>query len=162
MPSVLEQANYAVISLANSTAVQTIFQFAPAAVTYEFEGVIYLATGTTSHNVSLSFEVGGGATISSIAWESEAVNVAGGGSTPTAPVKNWASVATATPVITSSISAGKMFKVSGIVRFSAGGKFTTFAPSLTFSAAPGGTNQVLANSFFKMTQLGSLTFTATA
>lgn len=46
--------------------------------------------------------------------------------------------------------------IRGIVRVNAGG---TITPQLTFSAAPGGTNQTTAESWMTFTKLGSNTQT---
>jgi len=54
-------------NLTNGTAAQSIFGVGfscDAGTTYEFEAFIGLATGTTSHNVSVSFLAGGGLTLS--------------------------------------------------------------------------------------------------
>jgi hypothetical protein len=148
-------------SLASSTAVQPIFGgtgsfSASATTTYEFEALVLLATGTTSHNIAFGF--GGTATYTSVAWFGSFLNN---------PV-NSAGIATATYVSTGTsatavnllnagtTTAGGALTVKGIIRVNAAG---TVIPQITFSAAPGGTNQVLTNSFMKLTPVGSNTVT---
>lgn len=143
------------IALTSSTTAQSVFGksfTAAAATTYLFEGFVYLATGTVSHTVTFNF--GGTATYTSAAFYAEFLNVAAGG-TPTSPVSTFWTSQTGGVISPASTVASKAFWVKGALRINTGG---TVIPQITFSAAPGGTNQTSTNSFFSMIPIGSNTF----
>lgn len=122
-----------------------------AGITYQFEGLLNLANGTTSHTTALLFA--GTATITSIKYLAMftpiAENTAGG--TPQVAVVN---VATSTVVTAASVVAAANIWVRGFVRVNAAG---TFIPQFQWSANPTGTNQVLLNTFFRIWPVGSNT-----
>ena len=143
------------VALSSATGNQSIFAksfTALAATTYNFEGLVYLATGTTSHTVSFNF--GGTATYTSAAFYAEFLNVAAAG-TPTSTVSTFWAAATGGVISPASTVATKMFWLRGTVRINGAG---TVIPQLAFSVAPTGTNQTSTNSFFTMTPIGSNTF----
>lgn len=126
-----------------------------ASTTYEFEGVLMLTTGSTSHTLGLSF--GGTATLTSIGYFAHCAMVA----INTASASTVLSVAQITQASNTVVSAantavGNTVFVKGIVRINAAG---TLIPQFTFSAAPGAGN-VLANTHFKLRKIGSNTNTA--
>jgi hypothetical protein len=118
-----------------------------------------LATGTTSHTVS--FALGGTATIQDTQFFVDFLNVASsiGTTTPstaTAPTRvffNANSISsTANGVISpASVTATKSFTVTGIIRISGTG---TINPQIGFSANPTGTNAVARGSHFSITPIG--------
>jgi hypothetical protein len=152
-------------NLTNGTAAQSIFGVGftfDAGTTYEFEGFVGLATGTTSHNVSVNFLAGGsltltGSSIFTSFCPSTSGSTGGADSTAWSTGTSTGGVLTALRMnTTSSTTSGKSFMIRGIVRVNAGG---TITPQLTFSAAPGGTNQTTAESWMTFTKLGSNTQT---
>ena len=143
------------VSLASATGNQSIFAksfTAAAATTYLFDGLIYLATGTTSHTVSFNF--GGTATYTSAAFYTDFLNVAAAG-TPTSAVATFWAANTGGVISPASTVATKAFWVRGTLRINGAG---TVIPQIAFSVAPTGTNQTSTNSFFTMTPIGSNTF----
>lgn len=125
--------------------------------TYRMEGTLHLirSAGTTSHTTSLLF--GGTATLTSIRYR--AYCNTGDVATNLAVNQTTMSVATATVVKAASTSATEeiIVSVDGIVRINAAG---TFIPQYQYSVAPGGAPTVQANSFFKLTRIGSGSFVA--
>jgi hypothetical protein len=154
---VMLSADYTLI---NSNAAQAAFNATTNGAytvlgntTYEFEA-IYLVTntGTTSHTWSVLF--GGTATFTSIAYSIQART-----DTASAPSGNnhyfgYANVATAVAATAASTSATEnvVIKLRGLMRVNAGG---TVIPQVQLSAAPGGTQTMKANSFFRPWQIGS-------
>lgn len=124
--------------------------------TYEFEIVVGLGKTTSSHTIS--FSMVGNAGISSILYESEYINVASGG-TPTSAFKVWSTSATATVISpTTSIGSG-WFKIKGILTTTSIG---TIVPSISLNS-PWSNNpplSVAGGSYWKMTPLGSSSFTS--
>ena len=152
-------------SLTNGTAAQSIFGVGfscDAGTIYEFEAFVALATGTTSHNVSTTFLAGGSLTLtaSSIYTTfSPSTNGGTGGADSSAFSTGTSSGGVLSAIrlnSTASTTASKGFMLRGIVRVNAAG---TLTPQLTFSAAPGGTNTVAAESWITFTKLGSNTQT---
>lgn len=127
-----------------------------AATTYMMEGLLVIsrAAGTTSHTTSLLF--GGTATLTSIQYIAE-TNV--GETEALLPESRVTSrVATATVVTAASTTATEQKQIridSGVVRINAAG---TFIPQFIYSAAPGGTPTIKANSFFRLTPIGDNSF----
>lgn len=141
----------------NGTSAQPWFPTAggvsvAASTSYFFEGILRLSrsAGTSSHTTSLLFA--GTATLTSILYRAY-VNTTD--VVTNAAVNQTASeVATAVVVKAASTSATEQIEVHvvGIVRINAAG---TFIPQFKYDVAPGGAPTVLANSFFKMTPIGS-------
>jgi hypothetical protein len=117
-----------------------------ALANYEFEGVLMLTNGVTTHTTAMSF--GGTATLVSIGYTAECTSVAVG-AVGVAPSVAFAAVATAIVLNPTSVATGTVIKVRGIVRVNVAG---TFIPQFTFSAAPGAGN-VLANTLFRLRKI---------
>jgi hypothetical protein len=123
-----------------------------ADTSYFVEGLLHLETGTTSYSVGLS--LGGTATVGSADY----CVIAGRPATlnerdSSADITLVSGTANAT-VTAASGDASTVIRVAGTVRISAGGG-GTLIPNFTFSAAPGGTNNVKRNSFFRLTPIGN-------
>lgn len=125
-----------------------------ASTTYMMEGVYYItrAAGTTSHTLSTLFALGG--TLTSIAYTAETTSTTGNALGAVSRI--YATAATNTVVTGASTTATENITVTirGIVRTNAAG---TFTPQIQYSAAPGGAPTILANSFFKLTPIGTNT-----
>jgi hypothetical protein len=123
-----------------------------ANTTYFFEGLYYItrAAGTTSHTLSTLFALGG--TLTSITYIAETTSTAG--NTLSGVNRIYATAATATVVTAASTDADENITVHlrGVVRTNTSG---TFTPQIQYSSAPGGAPTVLANSFFRLTPVGS-------
>jgi hypothetical protein len=119
--------------------------------TYEFEAVYLITnTGTTSHTWAVLF--GGTATFTSLAYLAQAHTSTGNALTAASEI--YATAATATVVTAASTSATEnvTVKLRGLMRVNAGG---TLIPQVKLSAATGGTEKMLANSFFRCWQIGN-------
>lgn len=142
----------------NVSTVQPVFSSgqdeftALASTTYEFEAEYFItrAAGTTSHTTAVL--LGGTATFTSIGYLAEVAN-------PTGDVLSnvqslWCASAAAQTLTAANTSATEnlIIKLRGLIRVSAAG---TIIPQLQYSAAPGGAPTIKANSFFRMTALGS-------
>lgn len=147
------------LSLNNNTSAQPWFSTSGtlnvrALTSIRFEADLELLTGTSAHDISLT--MAGTATLTSILYDVEyteaAVNAA-------ATAGRWLSInqASATAIVTGSTAARKRIRIKGVVVINAGG---TFIPQLTFSAAPGGTNQMGAGSYMIAEQVALSGFTA--
>lgn len=126
----------------------------PANMTYFFEGKLLLSrsAGTTSHTIATLF--GGGATITSIDYMVFVTDQAATTSSLSSGQAIDVAVATATVLTAASANASQfnMIYIRGVVRINGTG---TFIPQFIYSAAPGGAPTVLANSYFRMSALGS-------
>lgn len=124
--------------------------------TFLFDGLLHIgrSTGTTSHTTSVLF--GGTATVASIRYEATGnTGDTAGLSTMNAILGNAATAFVFKAASTSSTEVIRL-TIHGIVKFSAAG---TFIPQFKYSAAPGGTPSVQANSYFRMARIGSATVT---
>lgn len=125
--------------------------------TYEFEAEYEIDnTGTTSRTLSTLFALGGGASLTSIAYTALTTNAANA-SAPQAVSMTRAAVATAVAV-TAAVAAATQntVKLRGTMRVNAGG---TITPQFQYSAAPGAAPTIKANSFFRLWPIGSNTVT---
>lgn len=147
----------AAFTLLNSTAVQPVFAPAhdtiaiAAETAYMFDGQYLLTTGTTTHTKTISFVLGGGASVDSCMWSS------------TAGLQSYINtgVSSAFTAIFNSVAGGLVGNSSGvanalicfrgIVRVGSGG---TMVPSIKFDTAPGATNSTLIGSFLNIYPLG--------
>jgi len=118
--------------------------------TYFFDGVLYLTTGTTSHSLLLKFD-SGSATIYSFAYYAIAQSTLES-TNAVAQSSTWTTGAGANTVLAASTTAARWVRVVGVVRFSVSG---TFVPEFRFSTAPGGTNVVKVNTYFRMQRVGN-------
>ena len=126
-----------------------------ASTSYYFEGFYYFTHGSTSHNIGMSFELGGGASVTSImyntlCWTTGANTQTSGQATTTVIV------ATNIAIVAAAAVAAESIRFSGIIRMNAGG---TVTPSITFSADPTGTILSKANSYITFTPIGTNTLT---
>lgn len=146
-------------NLADVNTVQSIFGVGltvAATTTYEIDMFFGVSTtGTVSNSLGIGF--GGTATLTSIGYEAivgQNATSLGNGSTPT---QFYIQVAT-NSTITSAVATAtyRTVRVRGLVRVNASG---TFIPQLTYSAASGAIPVVAANSYIKMTPVGSNTVT---
>ena len=146
-------------SLSDINTVQAIFAsgfdvFTLAASTsYFFEGMYIFDHGATSHSVGLSFELGGGASVTSIAYNTTCWVTASNTNTAS-QTTNMITQTTNTAVNAAGSNATERIYFSGIIRMNAGG---TVTPSVTFSAAPGGAPTTGINSYIRFTPIGSNT-----
>jgi hypothetical protein len=146
-------------NLADVNTVQSIFGVGltvAATTTYEIDMFFGVSTtGIVSNSLGIGF--GGTATLTSIGYEAivgQNATSLGNGSTPT---QFYIQVAT-NSTITSAVATAtyRTVRVRGLVRVNASG---TFIPQLTYSAASGAIPVVAANSYIKMTPVGSNTVT---
>lgn len=115
---------------------------------YEIEGLYDIRTGTTSHSTGIGFA--GTATINFLKIQVRAYK-GGADATVTATngsTKSTLTNATQTPA-NATANTGVWF--TGLISINAGG---TLIPQITFSAAPGGTNDARAGSYVKLRKLG--------
>jgi hypothetical protein len=144
-------------SYTNGTSAQAWFAAAnagarlEASTSYEFEGLLMLTTGSTSHTIATLF--GGTATLTSIGYVAEIASLAVG-ALPVAPTMGFIAVATAFILNAANTTTGAVIKVRGIVRINTAG---TFIPQFQFGTTAPGAGTVLANSFFKLRKIGSNT-----
>jgi hypothetical protein len=146
------------IALTSATGAQSAFGKAytvQASTAYQFEIVLNLTLGTTTTRTT-GFSIGGTATLTSGYYNALTVVNATGAST--APTMAFTStVATNLNLNATSTTAGLTTRITGVLRVNAGG---TIIPQITFSAAPGGTNQVNTNSFMFIRPIGTSTATS--
>lgn len=125
-----------------------------ASTSYEFEANISMsrAAGTTSHTIGILF--GGTATFTSIGYVADTTSTTGNVLGTTSSI--FGVVATTTVVTAASTTAteNNVIKLKGIMRINVAG---TIIPQFIFSAAPGGVPTIRANSYFKLTPLGTNT-----
>lgn len=147
-------------SLSDVNTVQNIFPAAidtltvEASTAYFFEGVIVATTGTTSYNAGFGF--GGTATLTAIGYAATGIKATAG--TISTNINNrFVTTATCTAATATNTTGGAIIMVNGIVRVNGAG---TLIPQIQFSAAPGGTNQIEANSFIRFRKIGSDTVTS--
>lgn len=123
--------------------------------TYMFDGVLMLTTGTTSHSLLLKFD-SGTAVAANMGYCAIAQSVLESNNA-LAQSSTWSTSAGANTVLAASTTAARWVRVVGIVRFQSSG---TFIPEFRFSAAPGGTNVVKVNTYFRMLRVGDDAVTA--
>lgn len=122
---------------------------------YDFEGFLSLSHGATSHSVGLSFELSGGASVTSITYITFAWVTAIGTQTAS-QTTNLVQVATNVNVNAAGANATEQIFFKGTINMNAAGNVT---PSYTFSAAPGGTCVTKGGSYIKFCPKGTNTFT---
>lgn len=122
---------------------------------YDFEGVYSFNHGAASHSVGLSFELGGGASVTSITYTTICWVTAIGTNTAS-QTTNLIQTTANTAVNAAGANATEQIMIKGTINMNAGG---TVTPSYTFSAAPGGTVLTKAGSYIKFTPKGTNTFT---
>ena len=125
-----------------------------ASTTYRFKGKYFISTGTVT--VAMSFALAGGASVTSIRY-GVISGVMNDGSTTSAQLMGRHNSVSSWIVTGSSATPGRYIDFEGTIRMNAGG---TITPQITFSAAPGGTNLLNANSFIEFTPIGTDTVTS--
>lgn len=151
--------NYSIVgtdfSLSAASGVQSAFPTTgdvftlEASTTYEFEGTYYIDKSGTTCTTALAFLLAGGASITSIAYQAIAQNVAVN-TTGATHGSAWINQVASTVVnVTASTAVYINFK--GIIRMNAAG---TVTPQINFSAAP--TTPVMKPmSYIKFTKIGT-------
>lgn len=125
-----------------------------ASTTYMLEATYYItrSVGSNSHTLSTLFAIGGGGSLTSIAYTADttstASNILG------AVSRIYATAATATVVTGASTDTNENITVTlrGIIRTNAAG---TITPQIQYSAAPGGAPTILANSYLRLIPIGT-------
>jgi hypothetical protein len=147
------------LALVGDTSTQPLFPAANDALTviaggtYRFRSAVRLTTGATS--VTVSFVLGGTATLTTINYVSHGTNAATG--TAAASVMNNGEAATAIVVVAAGTGVNKRFTLEGDLEVNAAG---TIIPSIAFSADPQGDETVNVGSFFECFYLGQNPVTA--
>ncbi len=121
-----------------------------ANTTYQFEGLLDLINGATSHTTSILFTLTT-ATMTSIKYLSMFNPLPDGGTAAT-PQFVVGNVATAVVVGAASTVLGSNTYIRGLMRVGTGG---TVQPRFQWSANPTGTNQVAVNTFFRVWPIGA-------
>lgn len=152
-PSVMFARSTSTHSLADNTTDQDAFASSQNTwtlqgnTTYKFKMRLDIEMGTTTHLTQIGYTIGGGGSLTSIIYTVTSFNPAA----PTAQYTNIYKVATASTVSLFNNQSGIVIMVEGEIRVNAGG---TITPFVKFSAAPGGTNQVMAGSFIEFIPIG--------
>jgi hypothetical protein len=121
-----------------------------ASTSYFFEAEYQIeSTGTTGNSLGVLFALGGGASLTGIAYTAQSRD------TTAATLTYRSTVATVTQV-TEVVAAAteRTISLRGIIRVNAGG---TLTPQVQYSAAPGVAPTIRANSFFRLWPIGSNT-----
>jgi hypothetical protein len=148
-------------TLANASGVQSAFPTSQdvftlqASTSYFFEGIYFLSTGTTSHSLGMAFNLGGGASVTSINYVATAWKGAAN-TTATAQGTTRIDRVASTVVLAASAATDGAVYFSGVIRMNAGG---TVTPQIAFSADPTGTCLMLTDSFIRFTPIGTNTVT---
>jgi len=123
---------------------------------YFFRGTYIFTHTAVSHSLGLSFELAGGASVTSISYTTLSWATAIGTNTASQTTHNL-NVTTNTAVNAAGANAIETVVFSGIIRMNAGG---TVTPSITFSAAPGGTVLARVGTYISFTPIGTNTVTS--
>lgn len=126
-----------------------------ANATYEFEGLIYLTTGTTTHTTAFAIAVSGSATIASILNDVR-LHAGAAATVVTAISEITLTSASSTVLNATGTNATTTIRMRGVI-ITGGSGTSTITPQINFSANPGGTNLCKAGSFFKLTYIGTNT-----
>lgn len=151
---VLFACNSSATALADVNTVQALFPAGfdaltvEADTTYYFEGSFRVTNGTTGHTDAFGF--GGTATFTSIAYMAEGGKHAAGSINGVNQL--WVTTAAMTVISAGGTTTGAALRVRGVMRINAGG---TVIPQWQFNNAPGGTNQVEANSYIRFQKMGT-------
>lgn len=162
IPAVMFAMQSSTNTLSDVNTVQAVFASGfdvftlQASTTYRFKGMYYLTHGATAHSLGMSFELGGGASLTSIAYTTTCW-VTTANTNTASQTTNFITQATNTAVNASGSNAQESVYFEGVMRVNAGG---TVTPSITFSVAPGGTVLANINSFIEFYPIGSNTITS--
>ena len=122
-----------------------------AGTSYWINGFLSINQGASARDFAILF--GGTASITSIAFDAMVFSAAPGGAV-TAQTTVMNNVATATTLLTASVSLNYNVKVTGYVRINASG---TFTPQFQYSADPTGAISIRAATYFRLTKFGTNT-----
>ena len=131
-----------------------------AATTYSFEGqyLINRTSGTNAHTMSILFALGG--TLISISYLASVSVITSGTLTAGSATTRYYNNNISSLVITPSTSSANEFvtvDIRGIIRSDTAG---TFTPQISYSVLPGGTPELLSNSYFRVTPIGNSGFSS--
>lgn len=150
-------------SLTDGSSAQNVFSpvgydtiSAQASTTYMFDGqYIIKTTGTTTHTISMSFALSGGASVTDCSWTTLS-NLQTG--TPVSAIRaqdaNFFAAVAGGLINSTNLSAFNIIVFRGMLRMNAAGNVV---PQITFSAAPGGTNTLEIGSYLRFYPVGSNT-----
>lgn len=151
--------NYSIVgadfSLTVGTGVQPAFPTTgdvftlEAGTTYEFEGSYFIDKSGTTCTTAMAFALGGGASITSIAYQATAQNVAAN-TTGAVLGAAWVNQVAST-VINATATTAVQIDFKGIIRMNAAG---TVTPQIQFSAAPTAPTMKV-NSRISFTKIGT-------
>jgi hypothetical protein len=128
---------------------------APAGITleansiYEFSGHLAYLSGSTSHAIQAGFD--GTVGFSNILWQVRGRKGIANGVGTTWQGSGPRTTIDLINVVPANTNSGGNMMLSGTIRTTTAG---TFIPQFAFSAAPGGTPQVYAGTFFKIEKIG--------
>lgn len=160
--TLLSGEHYAMVSatrtISNVNTAQAVFDSAndqitlAANTTYVFEGFYRIISGTTTHTTNMGFAEVSVGTVG--AWYWLAVNHGAAAGT-VSRAQDTTVFTSAAGGATNATSTGALTTIwfRGVVETSTDGVGVT--PQITFSAAPGGTNQIGVGSFIRFTPIGS-------
>jgi len=100
-----------------------------ASTAYFFKGQYLITHTTTTCTAAMAFAAGGGASVTSIAYEVSS-NIGAAVAAPVAPVSTWVNTIAST-VVTATSTVGWCIRFEGILRMNAGG---TITPQINWSA----------------------------
>ena len=129
---------------------------AQASTTYMFDGqLIIKTTGTTTHTISMSFALSGGASVTDCSWTTLNHPQT---ATPVSAIRaqdaNFFAAVAGGLINSTNNSAFNIIVFRGMLRMNAAGNVV---PQITFSAAPGGTNTLEIGSYLRFYPIGSNT-----
>ena len=145
-------------TISNVNTAQNVFDSANDAITlasntaYMFEGFYRIISGTTTHTTNMSFSEASVGTFGSWYWLAVNHGAAAGSVSRAQDTVVFTSAAGGATNSTS-VSALTTIWFRGVVETTTDGVSVT--PQITFSAAPGGTNQIGVGSFIRFTPIGT-------
>lgn len=144
-------------ALVNGTGAQRMFSTPTTGAltvagntTYLIEGLVGILVGTGLAANLISF--GGNATVFSVMYRTDIVDSAGSGAASIAALTTFFTTMAGGAMDAANTSASSNIAITGVIRVNAGG---TVIPQIAFSAAPGGTPIVTANSYIRFTPIGN-------
>jgi hypothetical protein len=145
-------------ALSTAAGVQSCFPAATdvwtlaASTTYIMEGRYYISKSTNSVTTALAFALGGGASITSIAYDV----ISNAGALNATVTSNNSTYVTqvASTVVTIATALNTTIRFRGLIRMNAGG---TVTPQINFSGTAAGSPTMAANSYIMFTPIGSNT-----
>lgn len=145
-------------TLGNVNTVQAVFPAAndvvalDATSTYFFEAVYDITTGTTTKITRTVFAYTG--TLTSGYYQTTWYASAANGIATASSLSSTSTITTAKDINTTNTTVHNRIRLRGVIRTNTAGNLT---PQIQFSAAPGGTNTMNANSYFRIWKAGTNT-----